>query len=184
MTEQDILKLIESDEWMMQILRVARDEKLPDWMIGAGFVRNKVWDHLHGIDNEEVQTADIDLIYYDPTDTSEETEKEHDTNLGKKMNVNWSTKNQARMHKKHNRQGQYTDSTEALSEWVEIPTCVAVQLDTQDALRLIAPHGISDLVNLIVRPTPAHRDNLSRYWQRIKSKGWEEKWPKLTILEA
>ena len=61
MTEQDILDLIAKDEWMMGVLRTARSLHLPDWMIGAGFVRNKVWDYLHGYENIEVPTADIDL---------------------------------------------------------------------------------------------------------------------------
>ena len=43
MTEQDILKIIENDKWMMDILHVAERLNLPDSMIGAGFVRNKVW---------------------------------------------------------------------------------------------------------------------------------------------
>ena len=62
MTEQDILKIIENDKWMMDILHVAQKLNLPDWMIGAGFVRNKVWDYLHGYKNEKVLTRDIDFI--------------------------------------------------------------------------------------------------------------------------
>jgi hypothetical protein len=37
---------------MMDILHIAEKLKLPDCMIGAGFVRNKVWDHLRGYKNE------------------------------------------------------------------------------------------------------------------------------------
>src|SRR3989344_341827 len=42
MTEKDILDLIKIDKWMMDILRVAEKLNLPDWIIGAGFIRNKV----------------------------------------------------------------------------------------------------------------------------------------------
>jgi hypothetical protein len=51
MNEEVILKLIENDPWMMEVLMTASDANLPDWMIGAGFVRNKVWDYLHGYSN-------------------------------------------------------------------------------------------------------------------------------------
>ena len=46
MNEQDIINLIKNDEWMMSVLGEAEKLCLPDWMIGAGFLRNKVWDFL------------------------------------------------------------------------------------------------------------------------------------------
>lgn len=182
MTERDILDLIARDAWMMDVLKTARSLGLPDWMIGAGFIRNKVWDHLHGYVNAEVPTADIDLIYFDPENLSEEREKEYDAFLRQKMNVTWSTKNQARMHEKHGRADAYKNTEEALSEWVETPTCVAVRLEEDNTLTLHAPHGITDLVNLTVRPSPAFVSDLDTFWYRIKSKEWEKKWPKLRVL--
>jgi hypothetical protein len=64
-TEQQITALIEADAWMMNLLRVVKNLKLPDWWICAGFVRSKIWDTLH---NYEARTplADIDVIYFDP----------------------------------------------------------------------------------------------------------------------
>jgi len=43
-SEQDISKIIEADDWMMDVLRAAEKLQLPDWWIGAGFLRNKIWD--------------------------------------------------------------------------------------------------------------------------------------------
>ena len=34
---------------MMNVLNEANKLNLPDWVIGAGFLRNKVWDYLHDI---------------------------------------------------------------------------------------------------------------------------------------
>ncbi len=75
MREEDILALIASDTWMMSVVDAAARLDLPQWMIGSGFVRNKVWDHLHDVTRPGVETADIDLIYFDPANTREETEK-------------------------------------------------------------------------------------------------------------
>lgn len=183
MNEQDILNIIKEDTWMMQVLTAARTLGLPNWMIGAGFVRNKIWDHLHGFKNDEVPTDDIDLIYFDTEDLEEEQEKRYDAELKNILDINWSTKNQARMHQAHGRERQYKNSEEALSEWVEVPTCTAVRLEDDDTLHLIAPHGINDLVNLVVRPTPVFLNDLDTYWGRVKSKKWEKIWPKLTCLE-
>ena len=182
MDEEGILKVIEGDTWMMEVLRAARSVNLPDWMIGAGFVRNKIWDYLHGYERREVPTSDIDLIYYDPNNLEEAKEKEIDGILKWKLNANWSTKNQARMHGNHNKREPYKNSFEALSEWVETPTCVAVKLEGDGKLTLLAPHGIDDLVNLIVRPTPAFKDKLETFWGRVNGKEWQKKWPRLKIV--
>jgi len=47
-SEADILALIRDDPWMMAVLQAVRQQQLPDCWVGAGFVRRKVWDTLHG----------------------------------------------------------------------------------------------------------------------------------------
>jgi uncharacterized protein len=180
MNDGDILDLIRADPWMMRVLHAAAALNLPDWMIGAGFVRNKVWDHLHGFANAEVQTADIDLIYFDPTDLRESTEKEHDRQLSAAFDVNWSTKNQARMHEVTG-DTPYTSTVDGLAHWVETAACVAVT-SQGGALRLIAPHGTADLAGLIVRRSPAFKRDIGIMRERVASKQWLEKWPRLRVV--
>ncbi len=184
LTKSRILELVKGDPWMMAVLEAAQDYSLPDWMIGAGFVRNKVWDYLHGIEREAVLTSDIDLIYYDPHDLFPETEKEHNSRLSELFNADWSAKNQARMHIKNNRSHSYKNSEEALADWIETPTCVAVRLDQNGKLQLIAPHGIEDLIRLIVRPASDIPERREIYRRRVSEKNWIRNWPQLTILEG
>ncbi len=179
MTEDDILDLIRKDEWMMTVLRAARSLELPDWVIGAGFVRNKVWDHLHGY-TERTPLADIDLIYFDPSDISEDREKVYDRKLRELVDTSWSTKNQARMHTVNGNE-PFTSSEDGLAHWIETPTCTGVKLLEDDSLQLIVPHGIDDLVNLRVRPTNPERDS-ALFQERVTKKRWKELWPKLEIL--
>lgn len=180
--EQDLLKMIEADLWMMNVLRIARDLDLPDWMIGAGFVRNKVWDHLHGYKNKKVQTNDIDLIYFDKNNADEKYDKELSKRISDESEIKWEIINQAYTHKWHNTE-PYKSTEEALAEWVETPTCVAVRLNDDGTLKLFAPLGINDLLNLIVRRNMTCSDS-ETYEKRIKDKGWKEKWPKLTVLRG
>ncbi|MEK7501722.1 MAG: nucleotidyltransferase family protein [Patescibacteria group bacterium] len=180
MTECDILKIIEDDKWMMNILHIAEKLNLPDWMISAGFVRNKVWDYLHRYKNEKVLTRDIDLIYFDKDNIDENKDIELSKEIKKKTGVNWEIVNQAYTHTWHNRE-PYKNTEEALADWVEIPTCVAVSINKNGNLRLHAPLGIEDLVNLIVRKNPRCSDSES-YKDRVTSKRWKEKWPKLNIV--
>jgi hypothetical protein len=153
-------------------------------MIGAGFVRNKVWDHLHGFSNDEVQTADIDLIYFDPATPDEEREKIYDRRLRDLCAVKWSCKNQARMHNatvnKANRSAPYASTTDALARWVETSTCVAVTLRGGN-LALIAPHGIDDLARLVVRQNPLFEGSTEDFLARVTQKRWLEKWPSLRM---
>ena len=187
MNEKDILSLIQKDRWMMEILKSVKRLNLPDWWIGAGFVRSKVWDFLH---DHKVRTpiSDIDVIYFDKSDFSAEEslsettkkEVEYEKQLREIMpGVDWSVTNQARMHLFHDDK-PYKSSEEGLRHWVETATCIGVKLDEKDKLILTAPHGIYDLVNLIFRPTTTSYKNTKRFEERIKNKKWLSKWPKLT----
>ncbi len=173
MNEDSILELVRDDPWMMRVLDAAAGLDLPDWMIGAGFLRNKVWDHLHGFLNPQVPTADIDLIYFDPSEIREESEKEYGRQLRALCDVNWSAKNQARMHGVTG-DLPYTSAADGLAHWVETATCVAVTLQG-GRLRLIAPHGIDDLVKLVIRPGPCFRRDIRVLTERAASKQWLEK---------
>lgn len=178
MTQEDILALIQQDDWMMKILQTAASLDLPDWMIGAGFVRNKVWNNLSGI--EESHSTDVDVAYFDKSDTDEVTEKRYEAELKKKFPADWSVKNQARMHVLHDDQ-PYRSSEDAIAHWAETATCVAVRLNQHGELELIAPHGIDDLVNLIVRPSPLHTSP-DEVRTRVAKKRWLERWPKLHVI--
>lgn len=179
MTEKDILNLIEKDEWMMNILRTAEELQFPNWVIGAGFVRNKVWDYLHGYIKKEVETNDIDLVYYDPNGNDQKTDEELSQRLRNKAGIKWEIVNEAYAHEWTN-VPPYESIEDALSRWPETATGVGVRLEG-DKLKLIAPHGIDDLINLIVRPSPKFPNGLAGVKERAKEKRWLEKWPKLRL---
>jgi len=180
MNEQDIIDLVKSDKWMMDVLQEAEKLNLSGWMIGAGFLRNKVWDYLHGIKRDIADTNDIDLVYLNKENISEE----NDNNLSEKMSgtfgLRWEIINQAYTHKWYNHE-PYSTTEEGISHWVETPTCVAVTLENGEPV-IIAPHGINDLVNLKVKPSPSSSDNLDLFYKRIEDKKWLSKWPKLEVV--
>ena len=63
--QDELQAIVRSSPWLMRALRAARDLGLPQWCIGAGALRNRVWDHLHG-HTEPSRLADVDLVYFDP----------------------------------------------------------------------------------------------------------------------
>lgn len=177
-----VLQLIRDDGWMMDVLKTVQALRLPDWWIASGFVRNKVWDTLHGYHHRTVRTdMDIDVIYFDREDLSPETEKDIELSLfTAKPGVPWQVKNQARMHERYGEE-PYASSLDAISRWPEIATCIGVCLDDRGNIRLAAPYGVADIMDLIVRPNPQCRRNPMAFEQRVNAKHWKEKWPRLTI---
>lgn len=183
------MALIKNDSWMVKILSAAKSLDLHDWWIGAGFVRGKVWDTLHE-HSSRTPLTDIDVIYFDKKDFSEDEagkestrqEKIYEQKLGRIIpEINWSVTNQARMHVYHNTK-PYKSSEEALGDWVETATCVGVKVDNNGDFVLTAPHGIYDLVNLILRPTTNTERNLKEFERRTTDKKWLIKWPKLKLV--
>ena len=182
-TEQDIIRLIENDEWMMNVLQMAKSLELPDWWICAGFVRSKIWDTLH---NYEARTAmpDVDVIYYDSLHKDEIYEQSLETKL---INIDatipWSVKNQARMHVVNN-MPPYSSSVDAISKFPETATALGVTLDELNNVILTAPCGIEDVLSLQVKPT-AHflesKERIHMYKNRVNKKNWQDKWPNITI---
>lgn len=180
MTEDDILHKIEQDELMMDILREVKKLNLPDWWIGAGFVRGKVWDVLHDY-SKPTPIPDIDVIYFNSDDVSLESEKNFEEQLLIRMpDVPRSVKNTARIAKLR-KDGPYTGSVDALSRWVETATCVAVKLDQHNELKLAAPLGISDLIQLRLVYNKKSASSKDEFLKRVREKEWLKKWPKLTI---
>lgn len=175
--EDKLIAFIENDVWMLDVLRVVRDLHLPDCWIGAGFVRNKVWDELHG--RERSVLNDVDVIYYDDLKATKEDDAliEHELKL-RNVEINWSVKNQSRMHLR-NKHEQYKDCKHAISFWPETATAVAVRLNDVDQIECIVPYGLKDVFDLVVMPTP--KFNLAIYQGRIQKKGWKEKWNQLEI---
>ena len=173
--------LIAADAQAMAILRAVRDLGLNDWVIGAGFARNRVWDWLSGR-TDKTPFADIDVLYHDQADIRVKREKQLEERLRAVMPdvPPWSVKNQARMHLR-NGDPPYGSTEDALRFWLETPTCVAVRLEGGSSLTILAPHGLADLFSLVVRPTPSDRQRIEAYRQRMVEKNWTARWPRLRI---
>ncbi|WP_033540997.1 nucleotidyltransferase family protein [Planococcus sp. CAU13] len=182
-TEKEILTVIGADSWMMKVLQAAEMLELSDWWICAGFVRSKVWDVLHGYD-ARTSLGDIDVIYYDDENVDEEQEKKFEHQLNQNMpGLPWSVKNQARMHQVNNLP-QYQSSFDAVSQFPETATALGVKIAPGGQLELMAPHGLVDLLDIRVRPTPAFEKDerlMKVYKKRLESKKWSQKWPKVEV---
>ena len=182
LTESDLLTLLESDTWMMDILRCVEQLQLPDCWVCAGFIRSKVWDYLHDF-NDRTPLGDIDVIYFDKHRISEQQEKHYEQRLRELLpNEPWSVKNQARMHVVNDNE-PYQSSIDGMAHFPEIPTAIGVRL-IQGVLEIAAPYGILPLLTGIVAPTPyfdVHTPLHEVYLKRLATKQWHNNWPKLVF---
>lgn len=170
---------MKADLLRWEILGLVRSLKLNDCWVGAGFIRNAVWDHLHGR-YTSVQISDVDVIWYNKNQSN----KLDDSKIERQLNallssINWSVKNQARMHIR-NGDAPYASATDAMRFWPETATAVAVRKNDRDGLDIAAPFGLNDLFGLKLRPTPDFV-NFKRtiFDTRVEDKGWLKTYPLL-----
>lgn len=166
--------------WRLSVLQSVRQLGLADWAVGAGFVRSAVWDHLHGY-SEPSPLNDVDVLYFDPTSADIGRDEALERELRSAMpDVPWQVKNQVRMHHR-NGDPPYRNCEDALRYWLETATCVALRLEADDTLAIMAPYGLDDLLALRSRPTPRGRERYGAYIRRMRRKNWPEQWPRVRV---
>jgi len=173
-----IIQLIERDELRLEALNCVQKLNLPQCYLAAGFVRNLVWDHLH---HHSVATPlnDVDVIYFKLDESTPDKFKEYELKLNESMpELNWQVRNQAAMHIR-NGDRPYKSSLDAMSYWPEKETAVATRKLKSGNLECIAAFGFVSLFNLQITYNPKRQYDIFK--GRVKSKGWLEQWPNLTI---
>lgn len=176
--EADLCRFIAGQPDMMALLEVA-GTVLPDALIAAGFVRNAVWDALHGRLVDCAGLNDVDVIYLAAEESASREQTIEQLLREARPDVPWSVKNQARMHTR-NGDLPYRDCAHAMSHWPETATAIGVRLKAGQ-LELVAPLGVHDLLNLVVRPTIRFQSKRAEYDARQRAKGWQTRWPRLTF---
>lgn len=181
-----LIAMATSSAWFMSVLRAVRQLGLESWSIGAGAVRNLVWDALHEFP-APTDLADIDVAYFDQSCLTPERDAKLQERLVEILpGVPWEVTNQAAVH--HWFEGCFGHPVqplrsleEAVASWPEYATSVGVTLADDDSINIIAPHGLDDLFALLVRRNPA-RVSVDTYRQRVAQKRYAERWPKVTVV--
>ncbi|MEL4878415.1 nucleotidyltransferase family protein [Shewanella algae] len=178
-SESEAAELIENwlrqDRMRMQALECVANLGPIDAWVAAGFVRNLVWDKLHG---SVSRLSDIDVLYFEPNDCSEVTDRAYEAKLATALDLPWSVKNQARMHLK-NHHKPYTSVIDAMSYWPEQQTALAVRLRAGELqLRNLFPLG--PLLALELSPNPKSTPGV--FESRLKAKNWLANYPLLKRL--
>ena len=176
---EELANILLPDADRMRALRAVQSLNLPDCWIGAGFVRDAVWDRLHGYAVCPPK-GDIDVVWFDRQQTGIDNDLENAL-AALDPDFTWSVKNQARMHL-HNGDAPYQAVSDAMRFWPEIATAVAVRLTNRNVLEINAPLGLNDLFALRLRPTSAFKiEKQDIFLGRIADKRWLHRYPHLQL---
>jgi hypothetical protein len=158
---------------------------LPDCWLVAGSVAQTVWNDAFGL-RPTYGISDIDLVYFDAADLSEETEARHAArirSLFSGLGVWLDVKNEARVHlwyamKFGNTIAPYVSTEDAITTFPTTATAIGLQ-PRSDALHVFSPYGLSDLLELIVRP---NKKKITQSIYEAKVEKWLALWPGLRVI--
>ncbi|MDO6477667.1 nucleotidyltransferase family protein [Alteromonas sp. 1_MG-2023] len=171
------MQLLKDDPLRYAALQAVAALSLRDCWIGAGFIRNLIWDHTH---RRSIPTPlnDVDVVYFDSDNVSAEAETVHTGRLNTIMPaLNWEVRNQARMHDKHGRP-PFSNTPDAVSHWVEIETTVAARLQNEN-IEIFSAYGLSHNYNNTITRNPLAAQ--ATFDSRVKNKSWLADWPALKV---
>ena len=159
--------------------------ELPNAHLCAGCITQSIWNALtgrapdHGIE-------DIDLIYFDAEDLSEDAEATNArriTDLFADIDRPFDVKNEARVHCWYEAKfgkplAPYSSIPDAVASFPTTATSLAVRPLGED-IGIVAPFGLSDLFARIVRP---NKLLVTQSVYEAKIERWRRYWPELIYL--
>jgi hypothetical protein len=184
--EEELIRILRETSWFMEALVAVRELKLPSWCIGAGVIRNLVWDALHNL-TQPSELSDVDVAYFDKSDITIDRDHKIQAELRLQFpKIPWEVTNQAGVHLWF--ESVFGDPVkplssleEAISTWPETATSIGVTLNHDCTINVIAPFGLDDLFGMIVKRNPT-RVSIETYRKRIAEKQYQERWPRVTVI--
>ncbi|MCM2278844.1 MAG: nucleotidyltransferase family protein [Oligoflexia bacterium] len=160
-------------------LRLVQSLELPDCWLGAGFIRNLIWDHRHGI-RTPLSHSDIDVVFFGRSRKAEQDRILQEKLRTREPSLDWSVTNQAWIHE-YNGDSPYGSTRDAIERWPETATCLAARLTSAGEIELFSAFGFEDAYDLVLRPNPKF-NKTGPFSERIKRKPWLKRWPKLRVI--
>ncbi|MFG3247984.1 nucleotidyltransferase family protein [Streptomyces sp. NPDC048187] len=179
--------VLSRNETLLDVLERSAELDLPGWYVTAGCLFQTVWNTVtgrtptHGI-------KDYDLFYFDDRDLSWEAEdrviRAAEQVFGD-VPAEVEVRNEARVHLWYEQKfgvacAPHTSTEAAIDSFAATTCCLGVRLGSDGRWRVYAPHGLSDVFGLVVRPNPLLAP---RAVYEAKAARWRQQWPELTVLD-
>jgi hypothetical protein len=178
--------LLSRNEVLSEVLARTARMALPGWYVTAGCVVQTVWNVVTGRPPTS-GISDYDVFYFDRHDLSwaaEDATISAGRSVFDGLAAEVEIRNEARVHLWYAQKFGVTcapfDSAEsAIDSFPATTSCLGVRLEDDGRWRVYAPHGLSDVFDLVVRPNPVLA---SKATYEAKSSRWRRHWPELTVL--
>ncbi|GAA5040339.1 nucleotidyltransferase family protein [Streptomyces siamensis] len=178
--------VLSRNEILTDVMTRAATLELPDWYVTAGCLFQTVWnvvtdrDPTHGI-------RDYDLFYFDDGDLSWEAEDaviEAGRTVFAGLPARVEIRNEARVHLWYEQKfgvpcPPYESTEAAIDSFAATTCCLGVRPEPGGDWRVYAPHGLSDVFGLVLRPNSVLAP---REVYEAKAARWKDAWPELTVL--
>ncbi|MBT2246146.1 nucleotidyltransferase family protein [Sphingobium sp. BHU LFT2] len=159
---------------------------LPDCWLSGSAIAQTAWNVAFGL-SPEYGLADIDLVYFDDTDLSEEGEARQAARiryLFPDLPIWIDAKNEARVHLWYEAKFgypilPYQSSEHAISTFPTTAGAVAIRPGVA-GLSIFAPFDLNDLLSCTVRPNKAQ---ITQDIYEAKVARWRACWPALTVID-
>lgn len=183
---RELASVIGSSPFLAEIIGRWPEIGLPDAWLVAGAVAQTVWNRRFGLPATH-GIADIDLVYFDTRNLSEEGEADHAARIAalfRHLPVRIDVKNEARVHLWYERKfgypiTSYRSVEEAIATFPTTATAIGVR-PAGKGLDVIAPFGLADLFGAIVRPNKAQ---ITQEIYAAKVQRWLACWPGLRVVD-
>ncbi len=176
--ENTLIAWVQASDWLMAALSDVRSLRLRSWAIGAGAVRDVVWNRLHGL-ADAPPVSDVDVVHFDP---DRDDDGALEARLKARSPLRWEVVNQAVVHRWRPGRAPYASLADGIASWPEVVTCVAVTLTDDGRVCVIAPYGLDDLFAMVARPN-TRCPTSGAFAERMAKKRWGERWPLVQIVD-
>ncbi|MFD3589697.1 nucleotidyltransferase family protein [Streptomyces sp. NPDC058683] len=183
---QGLRSALSRNEILTDVMTRAATLDLPGWYVTAGCLFQTVWNVVTGRPPAN-GIKDYDIFYFDDGDRSWEAEDAviragHE--LFADLPAEVEIRNEARVHLWYEQKFGVPcpphESTEAaIDSFAATTCCLGVRLKLDGGWRVYAPHGLSDVFNLVLRPNSVLAP---REIYETKAARWQDEWPELTVL--
>jgi hypothetical protein len=176
--QERLAVLVRRSASLMRALRAVRVLDPPDWLIGAGAIRDRVWDSLHGA-VPPAASLDVDLAFYDASCLGGERERSVQSAVSSHApDICWDVTNHAAVHLSYPavfgvEVEPLACCSDGVAMWPETAMAVGIRLFSDETLRVVAPYGLEDLFGLVCRsapgcPRPVRHEPLAERWPRVR----------------
>lgn len=184
---EELEAIIRADPELMRVLELLRRLDLPQGWLVAGAIYQSVWNLICGLPRGN-GIRDYDLIYFDDSDLSFEAEDAVIRRAAAEsgdLEIPVEIRNQARVHLWYERRfgapyPPLASAEESLRRYATTAHAVGARLEADGSLAVIAPFGLDDIFDMVVRRNPACPAPTAH---AEKARRAQTVWPGVTLVE-